>query len=121
MSESLAGKTILVTRARPQAGVFSAALAELGAKVIEIPTIEIVSAESPELDAAIQSLDRYDWLFFTSANGVTIFFERLNQIIPKSEERCLRSAPLGRQPPRRCDVSDMRSLCNPSSFKLRAS
>ena len=85
MSESLADKTILVTRARPQAGVFSAALTKLGAHVIEIPTIEIVPAESAELDTAILSLNRYDWLFFTSANGATIFFEQLKRLVPQGE------------------------------------
>ena len=86
MSESLTGRTILVTRARPQSSVFSAALADLGARVIEIPTIEIVPAQSPELDAAILSLDQYDWLFFTSVNGASIFFERLDQINSKGEK-----------------------------------
>jgi len=86
MPNSLAGKTIVVTRARPQAGVFSAALSKLGAKVIEIPTIEIVPTNAPELDAAIQSLDGYDWLFFTSVNGVITFFQRLKKITPSGVE-----------------------------------
>jgi uroporphyrinogen III methyltransferase/synthase len=78
----LAGKTILVTRARPQAGVFSKALEKLGANIIEIPTIEIIPLISPELDASINSLERYNWLFFTSANGAKIFFDRMNQLAP---------------------------------------
>jgi uroporphyrinogen III methyltransferase/synthase len=83
MSQSLEGRTILVTRARPQASVFSAALAELGARIIEIPTIEIIPTESDELETAIHSLNRYDWLFFTSVNGAAIFFEKLDQIDSK--------------------------------------
>ena len=83
MSQSLAGRTIVVTRARPQSSAFSAALADLGAQVIEIPTIEILPTESSELETALRSLDRNDWLFFTSVNGASIFLERLDQISPK--------------------------------------
>lgn len=95
MPGTLTGKTILVTRARPQSGVFSGALRELGARVVEIPTIEIVPAVSPELDKAIDSLDRYDWLFFTSVNGATIFFERLHELSPKGETRLPRICAIG--------------------------
>ncbi len=95
MPKPLAGKTILVTRARSQAGVFSAALKELGAGVIEIPTIEIVPAKSPQLDRAICSLDEYDWLLFTSANGARIFFERLSQLLPKPEAAVPRVCAIG--------------------------
>ena len=83
MSKPLDGKTILVTRARPQAGVFSAALREIGASVVEIPTIEIVPRKSDQLDEAIQSLGRYDWVFFTSVNGAAVFLERIGELVPK--------------------------------------
>lgn len=74
----LFGKTVLVTRARDQASVLTAALEELGAACIEAPAIEIVPPESwADLDAAIAGLAAYDWLIFTSANGVDRFFARL--------------------------------------------
>jgi uroporphyrinogen III methyltransferase/synthase len=75
----LFGRTIVVTRAREQAGVLSARLAELGARVVEIPTIQIEPAlDYGPLDAAIGRLESFDWLIFTSANGVRFFLERLD-------------------------------------------
>ena len=78
----LFGKRVLVTRAPEQAGVLSQALAEAGAEPIELPAIEIV----PRVDrkALRQALDRldaaeYDWLVFSSANGVDIFFDQLRR------------------------------------------
>ncbi len=70
---------VVVTRAREQAGQFSDTLRELGAYVIELPTIEIVPPDDwGPLDAAVASLDSYDWVLFTSANGVRFFVERLD-------------------------------------------
>jgi len=77
----LFGQRIVVTRAREQADAFGAKLRSLGADVIEMPTIEIVRASdySP-LDRAIADLPAYDWLIFTSVNGVRFFLERLDQL-----------------------------------------
>jgi len=77
-SKPLFGVSILVTRAREQASGFSKALAEYGARVVEMPTIRI--GESPEpgkVADAIAKLDEYDWLIFTSVNGVERFFHYL--------------------------------------------
>ena len=77
---ALFGKRIVVTRAREQAGELSASLEALGAGVTEIPTIEILPAADPApLDHAIAGLVSYDWLIFTSANGVRFFLERLDR------------------------------------------
>jgi uroporphyrinogen III methyltransferase/synthase len=74
----LSGRRIVVTRARPQASPFVEALERLGAEAIEFPTIEIVPPESYEaLNRAVQKLQRYDWIIFTSVNGVTSFSDRL--------------------------------------------
>jgi len=74
----LFGKRILVTRATDQAGVFSRLLEGYGAQVLECPTIVVTPPESfEELDEALRALEGYDWLIFTSANGVQFFFERL--------------------------------------------
>ena len=72
MSElPLAGKTILVTRARHQAGRLSEELKKLGATVLEIPAIEIVPPESwADLDRALTHLSQFQWLIVTSANAV---------------------------------------------------
>jgi uroporphyrinogen-III synthase len=74
----LAGRRILVTRARHQAGQLASELAALGAGVIEIPAIEILPPESFEpLDAALRILPHYDWLLVTSANTVRALRERM--------------------------------------------
>ncbi|ROQ93582.1 uroporphyrinogen-III C-methyltransferase [Desulfosoma caldarium] len=77
-TKPLFGKTVLVTRAREQASDFRKALEALGARCVEFPTIAIVPPKSWDpLDAALASLDQYDWVVFTSVNGVKFFMERL--------------------------------------------
>ena len=75
----LFGKKILVTRARAQASKLSSALKSLGAAVIECPTIKIAAPSDnfAAADAAVKNLRGFDWIIFTSANGVEKFFERL--------------------------------------------
>jgi uroporphyrinogen III methyltransferase/synthase len=75
---ALFGKTVVITRARAQASELVRRLTDLGAACLECPTIKVVPPEdgSP-LDAAIDNLGTYDWLVFTSTNGVSFFFERL--------------------------------------------
>src|SRR5687768_10128427 len=78
MNHALAGRTVVVTRAASQAGAFIAALENHGATVISCPTIEIAEPENYErLDEAIDHLYGYDWIIFTSANGVEYFLRRL--------------------------------------------
>jgi len=80
-SRPLAGKRIVVTRAREQASALTSRLLELGAEVIEFPVIRI--APPPDryaaLDAAIARLTEFEWLIFTSVNGVHAFRDRLAQ------------------------------------------
>ena len=77
----LAGKRIVVTRARSQASSLVAALSELGAEVIELPTIETVPLESYEaLDEALRNIARYQWLIVTSTNTVKVLAERLKTL-----------------------------------------
>jgi uroporphyrinogen III methyltransferase/synthase len=74
----LLGKTVVVTRARAQASDLVDRLTDLGAECLECPTIRVVPPDDwGPLDAAIDDLDTYDWLVFTSVNGVSFFFERL--------------------------------------------
>ena len=76
----LFGKRIVITRAQEQAGELSERLRPLGADAIELPVISIEPpADSAPLDRAIQQLATYDWLIFTSVNGVRCFLERLDQ------------------------------------------
>jgi uroporphyrinogen III methyltransferase/synthase len=74
----LFGVRVLVTRAADQAPTLAAALADLGADVRVQPAIEIGAPEDwRPLDAALARLDSYDWLVFSSANGVRAFLDRL--------------------------------------------
>ncbi len=76
----LFGQRIVVTRAQAQAEDLGGRLTALGASVIELPTIEIRPASDySALDEAIGRLDRFDWLVFTSANGVRHFLDRLDR------------------------------------------
>jgi uroporphyrinogen III methyltransferase/synthase len=75
-SRMLFGKRIVVTRTRDQASQLTRRLAELSAEVLEIPTIKIVPTDrKADLADALLELNSYDWLVFTSPNGVTMFFD----------------------------------------------
>jgi uroporphyrinogen III methyltransferase / synthase len=76
----LFGKKVLVTRDQGQSPLLAEPLEELGAEILFVPVIEIADAsEASPLDQAIQRLDSYDWLIFTSANGVRHFVEALDK------------------------------------------
>jgi uroporphyrinogen III methyltransferase/synthase len=76
----LFGQRIVVTRDRRQAAELMDPLEELGAEVISMPAIEIREAADPApLDAAIAQLASYDWVIFTSANGVRYFVDHLDR------------------------------------------
>ncbi len=78
-TQPLAGRTIVITRAAAQADEFVIELERYGAEVVLCPTIEICALDDYErLDEAIDHLYGYDWLIFTSVNGVDYFFKRLN-------------------------------------------
>ena len=93
-SRPLFGKRILVTRPEDQATGFIMALSGLGAECLLFPTIEIIPPESwGELDRAIEGLSRYDWILFTSVNGVAYFFARLD--VAKKDTRHLNGIKIG--------------------------
>lgn len=76
----LFGRRILVTRPAEQAPAFARALRDAGAEPIEWPAIRIADPEdSAPLRSAVGNLSRYDWIVFTSANGVTRFFRELER------------------------------------------
>ncbi len=73
----LFGTRIVVTRSREQAGEFVERLTDLGAQVIEAPSIHIQAlGDYEEVDRAIAAVGTYDWIVFTSANGVDHFMRR---------------------------------------------
>jgi uroporphyrinogen III methyltransferase/synthase len=65
----LAGQRIVVTRAREQAGALTAKLRDEGADVVELPVIEFQA-----LDFVVPDVTKYDWVIFTSVNGVDYFY-----------------------------------------------
>ena len=72
----LLGKRIVVTRTRKQGSVLSGKLRALGAHVIELPTIRIEPpSDLREFAELVQDAHIYDWIVFTSANGVDAFFD----------------------------------------------
>lgn len=74
----LLGKSIVVTRAREQASSLASLLSEFGAEVIQFPTIDIQPVTNTlEIDSSIDKVRDYDWMIFTSVNGVRFFWERL--------------------------------------------
>ncbi len=77
----LFGQSVVVTRSRHQASELSQRLEELGAAVIEAPTIELHEpADLTDVDAALASAGQFDWVCFTSANGVAAAKRRMIQI-----------------------------------------
>jgi len=77
----LFGRKIAITRAVEQAPEFARLLAEQGADVLPFPTIQILPPKSWEpVDKAIRDIAEYDWLLFTSVNGVNAFFARLKSM-----------------------------------------
>lgn len=94
----LFGKTIIVTRAKGQTRSLIDLLEQAGAQVIPFPTIEITKPESFKLmDKTINHLDKYNYLVFTSVNGVKSFLSRMQEL--RKDLRCLNGikiAALGR-------------------------
>ncbi len=86
----LFGKRVLVTRARQQASALSQLLYERGARPVELPVIDIKRIpDNGDLDRSILDLEQYQWVIFTSANGVESFFERLRSL--KLDARALKT------------------------------
>jgi len=77
----LFGKSIVVTRTRQQASDLSRKLSALGASVWEAPTLEIAAPKDPSaIDHALKTASEYDWIIFTSANGVEFARSRLTEL-----------------------------------------
>jgi uroporphyrinogen III methyltransferase/synthase len=74
-------KTIVITRAAEQAPEFARLLEDQGAEVLSFPVIQILPPKDwRPLDRALRRITRYDWVLFTSANGVKGFFDRLQSL-----------------------------------------
>lgn len=95
--QPLFGKHVVVTRAREQASELTAHLERLGAGVIEFPVISCrplsTLAELSVLDETIERIEDFDWIVFTSVNGVNFFFDRLFEL--GSDVRALAGIQIG--------------------------
>lgn len=77
----LFGKRVLVTRSREQASVLSEKIEELGGEAWEFPTIAIEEPIDPKpLEDAIKNAANFDWIIFTSVNGVKAFFDVMKKL-----------------------------------------
>lgn len=78
MDTPLGSRRIMITRQTNQSGGFELLLQENGAETVSFPLISISPPESwDELDSSIQKIEGYDWLIFTSVNGVSFFEQRM--------------------------------------------
>lgn len=76
----LFGRRILVTRARKQSKELVDRIAALGGEPVEFPVIQTVPPQQDQgINQALQRLDEFDWLIFTSVNGVNFFFKRMKE------------------------------------------
>ncbi len=77
----LFGRRILVTRAREQASALSEQIEELGGEALEAPMISVREPEDKApLYNAIDNIESYDWIVFTSVNGVKFFFNEMKNL-----------------------------------------
>ena len=77
----LIGKRVLITRPREQIAEFAAQLLELGALPLAFPVISIGTIKNThKLDQALENLGNYQWLVFTSVNGVDAVWKRMAEL-----------------------------------------
>lgn len=77
---SLKGRRIVITRPREQAADWSERFRELGAEVLELPLIQVAAGtDAATMDDVMAEFGSYDWLVFTSANGVRFFLEEFRR------------------------------------------
>ena len=76
--QQLAGRTFLVTRTKGGNAEEKPLLEKYWAKVVDYPTIQITHPSSlAKMDFAISNFEKFDWVLFTSANGVKLFYKRV--------------------------------------------
>lgn len=120
--QPLFGKRIVVTRPRDQAGGLVQKIEALGGEAIEFPTIEIAPPEDyGPLDRALDKIREYQWLIFTSVNGVAGFFKRLYE--RGGEVRDLYGIKLATIGPRTREELEkwgVRVYCTPGEYRAEA-
>jgi uroporphyrinogen III methyltransferase/synthase len=118
----LLGRRIVVTRARHQASELVERLAALGADTLECPTIEVIPpSDWTELDRSLATLNAYDWVIFTSVNGVRFFFERLFETGRDVRAFCqVRTAAIGPATAERLKTFGLNTDILPESYRAES-
>lgn len=118
----LFGKRIVNTRARAQSSDLTRALQNFGAQVVEFPTIRIEPPESWEpLNSAIRNLQKYDWIIFTSVNGVESFARQAKALqFDPTQLNGTRIAAIGPATARRLAEFGMEAHLQPKKFVAEA-
>lgn len=116
--EPLCGWRILTTRASRQSGGLAKPLRDMGAEVVEIPTIEIKPPTSYKaLDTALKNIDKYDWLILTSVNGVEALFSRLKKLrIAPAKLAHLQVAAIGPATQREIEKHGLKVVVTPEKY-----
>ena len=114
----LSGWKILTTRAGKQSGGLAGPLREMGAEVVEIPTIEIKPPKSfKALDTALNRIEIYDWLILTSVNGVEAMFARFKKLgIPPGMLKRLQVAAIGPATKREIEAQGLQVAVTPEKL-----
>jgi uroporphyrinogen III methyltransferase / synthase len=117
----LFGRRIVVTRSREQAGDLIRLLEDLGAETVAIPTIRIAPAEDPaEMDAACDAADTFDWIIFTSVNGVDHFMQRFVARRDIRDLKGVRICAVGSETSAAVERYGIRTDLTPSEYRAEA-
>jgi uroporphyrinogen III methyltransferase/synthase len=114
----LFGRRIVVTRAREQAGDLIRSLEDLGAETVAMPMIRIAPAEDlAPVDAAIDAVETFDWIVFTSANGVEHFMDRFLERRDVRDLKGIRLCAIGSETAGRLERIGLRVDLMPSEYR----
>ncbi|HVS52624.1 MAG TPA: uroporphyrinogen-III synthase [Opitutaceae bacterium] len=121
-SSFLSDRRIAVTRTREQASELADKLAALGASVLELPLIHVSKEVDLEtLADVLAELGSYDWIVFTSANGVRFFFEEFHRVFDDIRALgMLRFACVGEATARAIAAQHLRIECQPKTATAEA-
>jgi uroporphyrinogen III methyltransferase/synthase len=117
--KALSGKRIVVTRARAQAESCVQLIEEAGGEVVEFPTIEIRPPDDfAAFDTALEKIETYDWLIFTSVNSVEPFLSRLKrQGKSIAALQAMRIGAIGPETAKRLEHSGLRAALVPARYQ----
>ncbi len=117
--KALAGKRIVVTRARSQAESLARRIEAAGGEAIEFATIEIRPPEDfAAFDAALERIDTYDWLIFTSVNSIEPFLSRLKRRGKSTAAlQTLRIGAIGPETAKRLEAAGLHAALVPARYQ----